>query len=89
MFYKFNGYYSTNQSELDWYEKDPNILLDYGYVEEQQEPLMHEFEKNIEFLRTSHANNRFHWHIDIIEKGRKFYFKRGRIADLDVTEYLI
>jgi hypothetical protein len=40
MFYKFHGYYITNQSELDWYEKAQNAFINHGYWDDDQEPLM-------------------------------------------------
>ena len=39
MFYVFNGSYSSNQSELDWYEKAQDVLINHGYWNDELEPL--------------------------------------------------
>jgi hypothetical protein len=37
---KFCAYYSSSHSELDWYEKAQTVLIDNGYWNDDQEPLI-------------------------------------------------
>jgi hypothetical protein len=41
MYYVFHGNYNSNQSELDWYEKAQDVLINHGYWNDEQEPLWH------------------------------------------------